>query len=71
MFKDGREQRAGQRGGLHEKQSDPTLIQVLAAAAIIRMGWSEEERRSRWQMGEWRRQAPHCPESVLMLGERD
>ena len=71
MFKDGRSDRAGQRGGLHEKQTDPTLIQVLAAAAIIRMGWSEEERRSRWQMGEWRRQAPHCPEAVLMLGERD
>lgn len=70
MFKDGRSDRAGQRGGLHEK-NDPTLIQVLAAAAIIRMGWSEEERRSRWQMGEWRRQAPHCPEAVLMLADRD
>jgi len=71
MFKDGRSDRAGQRGGLHEKQADPNLIQVLAAAAIIRMGWSDEERRTRWQLAEWRRQAPHCPEAVLMLADLD
>lgn len=70
MFKDGRETRAGKRGGLHEAQPDPTLIQVLAAAAVIRMGWSEEVRRSRWQWANWRQQAPHCPAAIAMLAEQ-
>jgi hypothetical protein len=61
MFKDERDSRLGQRGGEFSRQQDPTLMQVLAAAAVIRMGWSEAERRSRWMFSEYRWQAPHCP----------
>lgn len=59
MFKDGRQERAGQRGGLHAQQVDPNPLQVMAACAVIRMGWSEYERRQRWQMARCREQSPH------------
>lgn len=59
QFKDGRETRLGQRGGLHARQEDPNLMQILAAAAVIRMGWSDLERRARWQMSSYRQQSPH------------
>lgn len=73
MFKDGRDERLGQRGGLHDRQPDPNLMQVLAAAAVIRMGWSEAERRSRNQMATYRQQSPHrlAPEIAAALSDFD
>lgn len=66
MFTDG-QNRIGQRGGLHERQPDPSPIQIRAMMALIRMGWSDLERRSRWQLSEWRRQARHCPPELRQM----
>ena len=41
MFKDERESRLGQRGGEFRRQPDPNPLQIRAACAVIRMGWSE------------------------------
>jgi hypothetical protein len=61
MFKDERDSRLGQRGGEFSRQPDPNPLQIRAACAVIRMGWSEAERISRAQFSEYRWQAPHCP----------
>lgn len=69
MLKDGHNRR---RWGVMERQPDPTPIQISTECAVIRMAWSERERRARWQMSEWRRQAAHCPPDLLrMLSELD
>lgn len=67
MFKDERADRIGQRGGLIQKQADPNRLQILAACAVIRMGWSDHERSTRWMMGSYRQQAPHCPADLRRL----
>lgn len=67
MFKDGRFDRIGQRGGVITQQSDPNRLQILAACAVIRMGWTDLERRARWQMSGWRQQSPQCPSDLRRL----
>lgn len=66
-FKDERAVRAGQRGGPTTRQGDPNLMQILAACAVIRMGWSDKERRSRWEMSQWRYQARSTPYPIREL----
>lgn len=67
MFKDGRLERIGQRGGIITQQADPNRLQILAACAVIRMGWSDWERNVRWQMSQYRQHARHCPEDLRRL----
>jgi hypothetical protein len=55
---DGNEQEAV---GRPEGRSRCSRLQIRAACAVIRMGWSEAERISRAQFSEYRWQAPHCP----------
>lgn len=64
MFKDERESRLGQRGGDFAKQPDPNRLQIMAMCAVIRMSWTDAERRSRAQFSEYRWQAPHCPHDL-------
>ena len=64
MFTDGQRNRLGRR---NERQPDPNRLQILAACAVIRMGWSAHERRVRWQMSDYRQQAPHCPPDLRRL----
>lgn len=67
MFKDEQPQQLGQRGGYTVRVPDPTPLQIAARCAVIRMGWSEYERSLRWQLSEYRQQAPHCPEAVRTM----
>lgn len=42
----------GRNGGAYERAGDPSILTILARAALIRRGWSEEERIARRRFAE-------------------
>jgi hypothetical protein len=48
----GLERNRGRNGGRYQPAPDPPLLVILARAAIIRRGWTEDERRQRARFAE-------------------
>ena len=48
----------GRNGGIYQEAEAPSLMVILARAAIVRLGWSEEERLARARFCEGNRRTP-------------